>query len=883
MQVITSHLNADFDALAAMVAAKKLYPHAELVFPGSQEKNLRVFLGHSMQYNYEFKRLKQIPLPEVKQLIIVDTRQAGRLGNLAACLDNPGLEIHLYDHHPDMPGDLRGAVEDIRPVGATSTIFARIFEEKGVSINSEEATLMLMGIYEDTGTFTYVTTTPDDLKAAAWLLEQGANLHTASQFISHELNAFQVTLLNDLIKSATRYVVQGIDIVVAKLFLPEYVDEFSLIVRQFMVMDNLNTLFALVGMGDRIYLIARCRIPEVNVGEIAREFGGGGHASAASATLKNMTMIEAEEKLVQVLHKHVRPESVAGELMSSPVISVGPKLSIKEANGILTRYNITVLPVIKGKKEVLGMISRMVAEKAIFHGLGDLPVSEYMTSGVATLPPSATLADIQELIIAHRQRLVPVVDEHEVRGVITRTDLLNLLINDPGHMPTDPAKADDQSFPEHHRNLNSLMVECLNKEIIQLLQGIGEVAENNGCIAYAVGGFVRDLLLRIRNFDLDVVVEGDGIRFARKLAEHLAGTVRVHEKFKTAVVKLANGFKIDVATARLEYYEYPAALPTVELSSIKLDLYRRDFTINAMAIHLNPDKFGLLVDFFSCLNDIKSRRIRILHNLSFVEDPTRIFRAIRFEQRMDFVIGKHTEKLIRNAVKMNLFDRFLGRRCFVELKLILSEENPQSAIRRMADFDLFRFILPGLTVGRRFEKALEETHKALAWHRLLYLEEPCRQWVVYLLVLMNRLPFQDLIAFCERLEVPERYRNILRREKQGADKILLALNQGRIMRPSEVYWLLQDLGHEGLVYLVALARKKLAKRAVSNYVTHLRHVTTEIKGADLKEMGYRTGPIFRTILNHLLEARLDGRLADRAGEIEFIKRHYPLKDNGRRH
>ncbi len=368
--------------------------------------------------------------------------------------------------------------------------------------------------------------------------------------------------------------------------------------------------------------------------------------------------------------------------MSHPVITVPPDISIKNANQVLTRYNITVLPVVQDKSKLLGIISRRVAEKAIFHNLGNLPVSDYMTTDVATLPSSASLADIQELIIEHRQRLIPVVDKDELQGVITRTDLLNLLINDPAHQPKNLIAADDRSYIERHRNVNSQIVEFLNKEVIILLRTIGEVAEKNGFTAYAVGGFVRDLLLRIKNLDLDIVVEGDGIKFAKQLAEYFGGAVRTHEKFSTALVIMPDGFNIDVATARLEYYEYPAAMPTVELSSLKLDLYRRDFTMNAMAINLNPDKFGTLVDFFNCQTDIKERRIRILHNLSFVEDPTRIFRAIRFEQRMGFTIGKHTEKLLKNAVKMNLFNRFFGNRCFTELKLIFSEENPIPAIRQ---------------------------------------------------------------------------------------------------------------------------------------------------------------------------------------------------------
>ncbi|MCD6390222.1 MAG: CBS domain-containing protein [Desulfobulbaceae bacterium] len=878
MDVITSHLNADFDAMASMIAVKKLYPDAILAFPGSQEKNVREFLVQS-DYTYDFQRQKMISLDQVTRLIVVDTRQPARIGNFQKCLENPGLKIHLYDHHPDAKGDLKGEVEEVRPVGATATLLSEIFQERKLAVSPDEATLLAMAIYEDTGSFSFNTTTPNDLRAMAWLLEQGADISAACQYISQELTSDQVSLLHKLIKSSTTYHIQGIDIVIARLAVPEYIDEFALIVRRFMAMENLDVLFALASMGERIYVIARSRLPEVNVGKIAADLGGGGHASAASATVRDMTLIEAEERLIRLLHKHVQPESLAWELMSSPIISADPLISINEANQTLTRYSITVLPVLKNKNQVLGLISRRDASKAIFHGLGDLPVTEYMTTEFETLPSTATLADIQKLIIEHRQRFIPVVDNGILVGVITRTDLFNLLINDQSYLP-ELTEGQNQPSVERRRNLNNLMTQFLAREMIVLLRTIGKVAKENHVTAYAVGGFVRDLLLHVKNFDLDIVVEGDGIVFARKLAGYLKAKVRTHEKFCTAVVILPDGLKVDVATARLEYYEYPAAMPTVEFSSLKLDLFRRDFTINAMAINLNPGHFGILVDFFNCQNDLKDRQIRILHNLSFVEDPTRIYRAIRFEQRMGFQLGKHTERQIKTAVRMNLYDHSFGRRFYQEIRIILSEENSLGAIRRMNQFGLLKFLCPVLKLDPRLEEILEETHRVVAWYKLLYTKERFRQWIVYLLSLMARVPTKGLYDFCQKFGVPERYSHLLIRERVEAGRIVKTLERRKLLRPSEVYWLLQGMSHEGLLYLMAICRNKSGKQAVSLYVTKLRHVKTHLRGVDLKEMGYSPGPIYQTILNHLLEATLDGQLDSREKEMQLLEQKYPLSGDG---
>lgn len=892
MQVITTHLNADFDALASMVAAKKLYPDAELVFSGSQEKRLRDFLAQEFRSPFTFKRLKNIELDKIRRLIVVDTRQSARLGKLQECLQNPGLELHLYDHHPDTAGDMKGNLEVVEQLGSTSTVFVRLFQKKNISPSPDEATLLALGIYEDTGTFLHISTTSEDLQAASWLLENGANLDIVSQFVSHELSSSEVGMLGNLIKNATTYTIQSIEIVITKLTLSQYFDSFAVILHRLMVMENLDVLFGLICMGERIYLIARSRIPEVNAGQIARDFGGGGHASAASATVKDMTLFEAEEKLVHLLHRYVRPRAIAGEIMSSPVITIMPDITINEAHDLLTRYNVTVLPVIPGDTDstdanspphILGMISRRVVEKAIFHKLGNLPVSEYMTTEVATLPSTATLADIQEMIIGNRQRLIPITERGRVQGVITRTDLLNLLVNDPSHLPKSLLHEDEQPSTIRTRNLTTLLADQVDRDLIVLLRQVGEVAEKMQCQAFVVGGFVRDLLLNIQNYDLDIVVEGNGIIFAKELAKELKASVRTHRKFGTATVILPDGMRIDVATARLEYYEYPAAIPTVELSSIKLDLYRRDFTINAMAIHLNPDRFGTLVDFFKSQNDLKRQLISVLHNLSFVEDPTRIFRAIRFEQRLDFRITKHTEKLIKNAVQMKLFDRFFGPRFFNELRQILSQDNPIPALRRIADFDLFQFLWPdlrpNLKIDRRFVHVLTQASRAVSWFKLMYLDEELEVWRVYLLAIMSRSRIRELISFCKRFELPEKLEKSLVRQKAEVDRIAKEMLHRRSMKPSEIYWLLHELDNEGLLYLMSIARKKHIQKAVSQFVTQLDGEQPLISGADLQEMGYRPGPDFRTMLNHVIEAQLNGKVNSHQDALLFIRDNYSPDKN----
>ncbi len=886
MHVITTHLNADFDGLAAMIAAQKIYPDAVMVFSGSQERNVREFTSQSLLYNYDFRKIKDIDLKSITTLILVDTRSSERIGPFAECLSNPGLVLHLYDHHLYNPGDLKGQLEVIQDYGSTTTIFMNIFMERQITLSPSEATIFALGIYEDTGSLTHLTTTPEDLMAAAWLLQKGAKLDQVAQFLTHELTSTQIGLLHELMKSAKQYTIQDIPVVVVTHSLPAYVDEFALIVRRFMAMENLNVLFALIAMAGRIYLIARSRIADVNVGTIARDFDGGGHATAASATLKDLTLIEAEEKLIHTLHRHIRPQPIASEMMSKPAITLLPNATIAEAKALLTRYNITAAPVredIRISREtghaILGIITRQILEKAAHHNLSNRPVSEYMSTEVRTLPLHATLADIQELIIENRQRLIPIVHNRALMGVITRTDLLNRLVNDPAHLPKDLLHEAEHPSLARMRNLNTLMTECLSRDVIQLLQAIGEVAKKIGYNAFAVGGFVRDLLLKKTNLDLDIVVEGDGIDFAKILAQHLGGRYRTHERFKTAMVLMPGGFKIDIATARLEYYEYPAAMPTVELSSIKLDLSRRDFTINAMAIHLNPEHFGTLIDFFNSQNDLKQKAIKVMHNLSFVEDPSRIFRAIRFEKRMGFEIAPHTKRLIVNAVSMNLFGKTDDSRFLTELKSILSEENPLPAMERLAEFDLFRFLWPDLKphfkIDRRFMHVLVQTQLAISWFRLLYLDKSCQNWMVYLLAIMSRSSTQELADFCRRFAETAKITEFLMDQKSRADQVSHQLARESHLKNSRIVALFEEISIEGLLYIMAIARRNHVKKAVSLYVTTLQQVEPALSGNDLIKMGYQAGPQFKKILAFLKNARLDNLVCDKKEEVALLRKTFP--------
>jgi len=868
--VITAHANADFDALGAMIAASKLYPGAALLFPGSQEKNLRNFFIQSATYLFNFKNAKEIEPESVRTVVLVDTRQRSRVPHAAAFLDRPGVSVHVYDHHPDTDEDVKAVVSVVKPWGSTTTILTHLIAEKKLSLSPDEATFLALGIYEDTGSFTFPSTTPEDFTAAAWLKNQGMDMTTLSELLTRELTGEQITIMSELIESASTYDINGVEVVVAQAALDAYVGDFALLARKMMDVQNVRVLFALALMKDRVYLVARSRSDNVDVGRICASLGGGGHASAASASLADKTLPQAKEELLGLLYSQVSSHTLAEDLMSSPAVTVTGDTSLPEAQEIMTRFGLKAAPVVDSKDErCLGILERDIVDKAVKHGLSDATAGEYMAAGAAAVSPKTSLYHITEIILGQRQRLVPVTVDDKVAGVVTRTDLINTLVREPARIPETVAGGG-----KSERNVAGRLRERLPERFYEFLREAGMLASAMGYEAYVVGGFVRDLLLGRPNLDLDLVVEGDGIRFAEALAQKTGGRVQAHHKFKTAVVILPDDARVDVATARLEYYEYPAALPTVELSSIKMDLYRRDFTINAMAVHLTPENFGKLADFFGSQRDLKDRVIKVLHSLSFVEDPTRILRAIRFEQRFSFKIAPQTDRLIRNAIANQFVHKLSGSRVFHEMCSILEDDAPLASIKRMDEFGLLAAIHPSLSLGERQIEVLAEADRVVTWYRLLYVEPKPEIWRIYFLALFSGFEDDATTGVLSRLGFSKHHASAflaLRYSIRNTAQLIMQW-RNRQGTPSALYFMLKDLPLEGILYLMARNPIEIVQKSISLYLTSLRTQKIEITGDDLTKLGVAPGPRFGQILNVVTAAMLDGKATCRADQLELAKR-----------
>ncbi len=878
MDLISCHENADFDCLGSMVGARLLYPHAVMVFPAGQERGVREFFRKGGGQDLRFHRLKDLNLDEISRVILVDVRQSSRIGALAELIARPGVSLHLYDHHPSDLADLKGHQEIVACVGSTVTVVTQELKTRQIAPNASEATVMMLGLYEDTGSLLFSSTTEADYEAAAYLLSCGADLNQVADYLTQELSPQQVALLHELIENHRILDVGGVGVAIAHATIDHFVGDLASLVHKLKDIENLNALLVAVCMEERIFMVGRSRVPEVHVGHILEEFGGGGHAFAASATVRDITLVQVLERIPALLQKHVKPRWLARDLMSRSVRSLAPQTPLQDLRSFLTRYNINAAPVLDGKV-LVGLISRQGAERALHHGLGQEPLSTYMVRDFVTVTPETPVEELQELTRQFNQRLLPVIEAGDLVGVVTRTDLLRYLLSSAktGHWNGVPPSFGLGPFGAQRKNVGALLREQLPPWLLLLLEEIGTIGDDMGLQLYAVGGFVRDLLLHKKNLDVDIVVEGDGIAFAHEYARRRGCRVRYHRKFGTAVLIHEDGFKVDVVSARMEYYLAPGALPTVESAPIKLDLYRRDFSINTLAIALNGEHCGELIDFFNGQRDLKDRAIRILHNLSFVEDPTRMFRAVRFEKRLAFKVGRHSEQLMHSAVRMGVLDRIAGARVFNELGHIFCESSPYASMLRLEEFGLLRAVHPSLLLSEVTASLFQRAHKTMNWFELLYSGERFRASNILFLCLTWALDQDAMAGACARLDIQGRLRSLMLEDRAVVHLVLRWLED---LEPAggpgarDLYRRLEHLELDALLYLMARLRSSRLRRLMSNYFVRSRHVRVLLTGEDLKKLNLLPGPLYTEIFERLKDAHLDGVLQSLEDEMEFVRSHY---------
>lgn len=861
MDIIVSHIGTDFDALASMVACSKLHPGARMVLAGSQRPGVRQFIALHRD-TLRLHRTDQLDLDQVSELFIVDSSECERLGDVSWLCER-AEKITIYDHHPPFEQPSSGLKERL---GAAATILVELLRQADITVSSFEATLFMLGIYEDTRCLTNPSTTVRDMAASAWLLEKGANLTEVSRYINIPLSSEQRGLFEALLSESRTEVINQRTIVITEATLDQFVAGLGRLTQRLVELDDCDLAVSIVSMENRVHLVARSLRPDLNLLNLLEPLNVKGHSAAVTLTVKDMTTQELRQEVRDLLRARLPQGQLAADIMSSPVKSIQDNTSIADAHRLLLRYGHTGVPVVNDSQALIGIVSRRDIEKAMRHDLGHAPVRGYMTKNVISADLDTPVPEVNRLIIQNDIGRVPVLDKGKLVGIITRTDLLRQIHGDKAprwHLPL--FSQSDFRLAERADILTGLINSRLPKRIQGILLLLGQKAELEGFKVYAVGGFVRDLVLGLPNLDLDLAVEDNAIKYARMLPPLLGGKLAVHEEFGTATLTLHDGFQIDFATARMEFYQFPAASPEVEQTTIKHDLYRRDFTINTLAFSLNSGSFGKFLDFFGGYDDLRAGLIRVLYNLSFVEDPTRILRAIRFACRYDFKLEEQTRTFMESALAEGMLAKTPEARLGRELRLLFHEANVPALLSMARGLGILQAIVPGLEWSHELDKQVMAAAHIIQWTEEQGMADE-DSWLVYPILLLKELSGAGGMVVVKRLGLNEREHKLADAIVGDIHRLSHLLQQD--LSASEIYYALQPVPLPGLLALLAANPGETGLRArVLLYLERLADVEIVIDGHDLKALGVQAGPVMGRILRAVRRAKLDGEVSSREEEL----------------
>jgi tRNA nucleotidyltransferase (CCA-adding enzyme) len=897
MDLILCHTTADFDALGAAVGLTRLLPGSKIVLTGGSHPPVRDFLAlHRDEYSLIERR--SVNPEKIRSLTVVDTQQRNRLGKAAEWLDLPHLgEIIVYDHHLGQESDIPATRSHISSVGAATTLIVEQLQQQEISLTSAEATVMALGIHVDTGSLTFEQSTPRDALALAWLMQQGASLSVISTYRDPGLSLQLQQLLTEALENLEYLCLHGYTVAWVTLKTDSFVPGLSSLASELVELTEIDAIllaneYPLSENDSRLTIIGRSQIPKTNLNLLFQLLGGGGHSQAASLNLRGVDSQAILKQLLDGVKAQIPHPLTARDLMSSPVRTILPETTIAEAQRILLRYGHSGLSVVDTQGQLVGIISRRDLDIALHHGFSHSPVKGYMTRNLKTITPDTTLPQIEALMVTYDIGRLPVLENEQLVGLVTRTDVLREL-----HQERDEnGEGGDEERQKSNINLPQLQNK-LAPQLWQLLTIASQEAEKRGWHLYLVGGAVRDLLLAetagsLMIKDIDLVVDGfhksadvgAGVELAKALQQlYPAARLEIHGAFQTAALLWhkdpeLDSLWVDIATARTEFYPYPAANPEVEASSIRQDLYRRDFTINAIALRLTSPRSGELLDFFGGLLDLQAKQIRVLHPNSFIEDPTRIYRGVRFAVRFGFEIEPQTEEFIRYAINSGVYDRTsqentktpaLQTRLKTELKHILEAPYWKSALQLLDNLGALQCIHPTLKLDALLLRQLRLLELCL---RRFDAEQTLIHWQMRLEALIAHLAPEYRVKVAQNLQLQDDSIVRLKNLVQSFSQVIESLPT--FQHPSQLVQLLRQYDLPMLI-LIALQSPREIRHQIWEYLTVWSNVQPLLNGNDLKKLGYKPGPLYRQILDDVVAATLDGVIKDRTEAEEFLAQHYP--------
>jgi tRNA nucleotidyltransferase (CCA-adding enzyme) len=848
--IVVTHDRSDFDALGSQIAAALLYPNSAILLAGKLAGPVREFF---VLYQDSFGVVVRLePPPSASRLVVVDTQSPNSLGKWREwVLKNPWEEVHLYDHHLRDADRMRSTVEVIEERGATVSLLLDRIRERHLDLTPEQATALAIALYTDTGNFVFPQTTARDLEHAAYLLGAGADPDLLRRFTAMHISPPQQRTLEILLESVQTYRIFDQRVTFGHIAMDEKeTSDLSIVASKMFELLQPGVLILMFQFPESVLVIGRSAAPGASLSPVWEAFGGGGHSSAGSARVKDADVATLRFRILELLDRILPRPLTAWDIMSFPVRAVTEDATVQEANAAMARYGHGGLVVYDRNRALAGVITRKDTDRAVQHRLARQPVRRFMSRPVVTVTSDASLEDLRRTLVGRNIGRLPVVsDSGEVIGVVTRNDVIRAELA----AKTATIEAD-------------MLSECVSRMapgIPERLKAIGGTAQSLGFTAYLVGGPVRDLLMGTEVKDYDIVVEGDAGLVAEHLCVDAGCVVQRHGQFGTASVVFPDGLRVDLATAREEYYPAPGDLPTVEPANITADLRRRDFTVNGIALCIGPSSFGRIVDPYDGVSDVRARRLRVFHTLSFIEDATRILRAVRYRHRLGFALDSHTERLLRSAVGDRLLRKISGDRVRAELERTFEEPLAAQMLMELDDAG----ILDSFYRGWRLEQSLfAPENQVLAV--LARFPEAHRNTLYFLAVAHHLSPHTATKVFQSlRLQRSELKAAALMSER---DTVVAKVRSAS--SPSRTYSALAHLPGEFVYYLYLIAPSERA--SIELFLSHLRSFRLKVSGEDLIRQGAVAGPRLGRALKQTLYLRLDGRIREEDELTSALRLYY---------
>ncbi len=784
VKIILIPPNADLDAISSCYGIWLLEKEANFYYTTLSKKAQKLFSI--------FKdKIDIIKKEDLDKPLIVYTADSSSIDSVLEAFKNIE-KIILYDHHINHITSSKNIEIISDKLGANTSLITEHIINKNIHISKEDANILLCGIYDDTKYFSTLSTTSRDLKAASFLMDKGVDIEFVNNILKDYISLEDIIKIEHYIKNLEIVKIKDkkIGFINVENLKEDIMDSFSNIKE----LDELDAYFIIQESNTNTYLLARSKY--MNVNSIISKLGGGGHELASGAKLSYISYQKLKNIILNIILQN-KTHIKLKDIMTKNPLTLDSNTDIKDALHILSNYKLSKAPIVENNK-IKGVITKKILTKAI-HFIDKAPIKGFAIEGIVMKEEDFIWEAEEKLIKTPLSPMVIVVnDENTIKGVITKTDLIKYNL-------------EEQKPIIKHAHIPDYILDIVKdiKSIIQKDQKI-----------YLVGGVVRDILLRRSCYDVDFVIEGDINILEKSLQEHGIKTHRFKD-FESLHFKYKD-FKIEISTARREYYEFSGAYPIVSKASLREDLFRRDFTINTMLISLSDEDFGTLIDYFGAIEDLNNKIIRILHPLSFIEDPVRILRAIRFQAKLNFRLSKDTKRLLREALDKNLLKNAPKGRVFNEIKIVLQEKEYEKIFNLYKEYDIFEQIFENTIPYEQIEKYAKNLNMFSDWFLLEYkIALKSVPWIFFWLLIKE---FDNKQEILKDISAPSFLYNFI--GLQNNIKSLIG-NLLKAKKPSEVYTILKPYNIEELGLIASQGNIDVLNR-ITKYLSHFKSLKPEI-------------------------------------------------------